>query len=328
MLYNAAQLRLFDVLERQGQGMTAATLAKHMDCSPKTVAKLERLLNACAGLGLLVKTVSGESSEALYSNTPDGAIYLTTRSDVSLLPLVDAARHQFDFAEAIKENKWDNSREWFFKPEANTEAYDRILPRFRRYYTKQEGYAKTSVHLLEAFDLSKYKTVVDLGGGLGSVCRAFKKRHPLSDVTCYDMPKVVEFALHMDRQHNRAGEIKYTAGNALGRDPLPKADLYIIGHLLHMFNDQLCHVVLNNVAKALNEGGAILILEKVMNPARDGPEMCLMYDIRMNCSVSQGKERTLEEYQQLLSDTGFNSETLKHHINPGYNIYDAMLCDR
>lgn len=61
-------------------------------------------------------------------------------------------------------DKTDTSRTWFYEADKNEEALRDIPHRFRRYYLKQDGYARTSIHLLKSFDLSGYKTAVDLGG--------------------------------------------------------------------------------------------------------------------------------------------------------------------
>ena len=60
--------------------------------------------------------------------------------------------------------KPDLSRDWFIDPAKNEEAFHGIPHRFRRFYHKQHGYAKTSIPLLDVFDLAPYETVVDLGG--------------------------------------------------------------------------------------------------------------------------------------------------------------------
>ena len=58
----------------------------------------------------------------------------------------------------------DTTRHWFSDVAENNKAYEEVFFRFNRYYQKQDAYSKTCLHLLKAFDLSKFKTVVDLGG--------------------------------------------------------------------------------------------------------------------------------------------------------------------
>lgn len=88
----------------------------------------------------------------------------------------------------------DTTRTWFSDVEENNKAFKEVFFRFNRYYQKQDAYSKTCLHLLKAFDLSEFKTVVDLGGGVGSVCRALQRFYPGMNVINLDMPCVVDYA--------------------------------------------------------------------------------------------------------------------------------------
>ena len=72
--------------------------------------------------------------------------------------------------------------------------------------------------------------------------------------------------------------------------------------------------------------GAILVLEKVLKPQRDSPETAAIYDLRMMGSSENGKERTLQEYVELLTHAGFHY--VKYYENDGYNVYDALYATR
>ena len=75
-------------------------------------------------------------------------------------------------------------------------------------------------------------------------------------------------------------------------------------------------------------GGAMLILEKILDPDCAGPELCLIYDIRMRLMDNQGKQRTLDEYKAFLGKNGFDQEKIQVYINREYSCYDAMLCKK
>lgn len=66
----------------------------------------------------------------------------------------------------------------------------------------------------------------------------------------------------------------------------------------------------------------MLVLEKVLNEGRDGPEMAIMNDLLM-CVMSKGQERTSSEYQDVFSKYGFVDFQVR--TVEGINYFDAML---
>ena len=72
----------------------------------------------------------------------------------------------------------------------------------------------------------------------------------------------------------------------------------------------------------LNTGGAILVLEKVLNENKDGPLMTLIFDLGMLISAD-GRERTALEYKRLLEKHGFIDVQIK--ILPDARFRDAIL---
>lgn len=69
-------------------------------------------------------------------------------------------------------------------------------------------------------------------------------------------------------------------------------------------------------------GGAILILEKVLNEAKDGPLHTLIFDLAMLISA-EGRERTAGEYRSLLESYGFTDVQVR--LLPESSRRDAIL---
>lgn len=72
-------------------------------------------------------------------------------------------------------------------------------------------------------------------------------------------------------------------------------------------------------------GGSLLIMEKILNENRDGPELAMANDLMLSL-MTKGRERSSSEYQKLLSTHGFTHMKVKHI--QGFNYYDVILAKK
>lgn len=87
-------------------------------------------------------------------------------------------------------------------------------------------------------------------------------------------------------------------------DPLPEADIFALGRILHDWGEDKIRLLLAKVWERLPHGGALLIAEKLLNDHKSGPMPALMQSLSM-LVCTEGKERTLTEYAELLRAAGF-----------------------
>ncbi len=59
-------------------------------------------------------------------------------------------------------------------------------------------------------------------------------------------------------------------------------------------------------------GGAVLILEKMLSPNKDGPAVSLMFDLGLFLMQSEGRERSVDEYLALLEENNFSDVRIEH----------------
>lgn len=116
----------------------------------------------------------------------------------------------------------------------------------------------------------------------------------------FDLPPVIETARRF------AGDrVELIAGDFF-TDPLPPADLYALGRILHDWSEPKIRALLGRIYAALPDGGGLLIAEKLLWHDRSGPVSTAMQSLNMLC-CTEGKERTLHEYEALLRDAGFSA---------------------
>ncbi|MCX7605506.1 MAG: methyltransferase, partial [Bryobacteraceae bacterium] len=180
----------------------------------------------------------------------------------------------------------------------------------------------SSPAVVRVFNLNRFDTLVDLGGGTGHLAIAACERYGRMQAIVYDLPEVLPSA----RQHIEASpareRITCQAGDFF-RDPLPLASLYALGRVLHDWDDARCRELLARVHEALPPGGAVLIAEKILDEDRCGPVSATMQSLNM-LVCTEGRDRTESEFRALLEGCGFRHVEARRTGAP----LDAILARR
>lgn len=312
-MFAAVSLGVFDALASgpKTAAVVAAELKAHAD-------SMGRLLDACVGLGLLRHDAGG------YANTPAAATYLTTASPrrmTGYIRFTDEILWKLwaDLEGGIRDGTpgWKRSFGWDGPVFANIFHTDHL----RREFTMgMHGFGLiSSPEVAAAFDLSRFTRLVDLGGATGHLAAAACRRYPALRAVVFDLPQVAPLAREIVAATDVADRVEVVAGDFFA-DPLPPADLYALGRVLHDWSDETCLALLRRVYDHLPAGGALLVAEKLIADDRAGPPWAQMQDLNM-LLVTEGRERTLAGYADLLGRAGFADVTGRPTAAP----VDAVL---
>jgi acetylserotonin N-methyltransferase len=121
----------------------------------------------------------------------------------------------------------------------------------------------------------------------------------------FDLPPVVKFADSLLVDSPLRNRVRCVAGNFFD-DPLPPSDLYALGRILHDWSAEKIDRLLIRIIDELPDGGGLLIAEKLLDDDRLGPVTVHMQSLNM-LVVTEGRERSLPEYRELLTRAGFSS---------------------
>lgn len=269
------------------------TLARELNSHPEA---LERLLDACVGLKLLRKDGS------VYRNRPVADTYLRRSSPRAMTGYILYSNNALfrlwaNLEDAVREGtpRWQQT---FGGPDAIFEHFFKTDEAMRDFLMGMHGFGQlSSPAVVSAFDLSRFRRLADLGGATGHLALAARERYPSLRAVVFDLPRVVEFARGMGTP------IEFVAGDFFD-DPLPEADLFAVGRILHDWGDQKIRRLLRKIYDRLPPGGALLIAERLLADDRSGPVAAQMQSLNM-LVCTEGKERTLAEYRALLEEAGF-----------------------
>jgi acetylserotonin O-methyltransferase len=296
-MFAAVSLGVFDALESAPKSLAglAETLQLNSDA-------LERLLDACVGLELLERT------GALYRNTPAASTYLCKESRARLTGYINYSNRVLwkmwgNLEDAVREgtNRWQQTFGWDGPIFSNFFRTDEAM---REFLMAMHGYGLiSSPHVVAAFDLSRFRCLVDLGGATGHLAIAACRRYPGMRAVLFDLPDAGPLGREVVGASPVADRIDIAAGDFFV-DPLPEADLFALGRILHDWTESKVLTLLGRVFDRLPSGGAVLIAEKLIDEDRAGPRWAQMQNLGM-LLYTEGKERTLAEYKALLTNVGF-----------------------
>jgi len=313
VLFAAVSLGIFDRLE--AARAAAATLAAEKGCH---LDAFERLLDACVALGLLSR--DGDS----YLNLPLTSRYLLRSSPETLCGyILYSDRVLYRLWDRLEDAVREGTNRWLQVFGGKTGAFQEL-------FATEEGRLNflagmhgmgllSSPEVVAALDLSGFRRLCDLGGATGHLAIAACRRYPALRATVMDLPEVVPEARRCVADAGLAGRIAVSEGDFF-RDPLPEADLYALGRIVHDWPEDKILTLLAKIHQRLPAGGGVLVCEKILYPSRDGPLWANLQSLNM-LVVVEGKERTAAEYEALLRRAGFGNFQARSTGRP----LDAML---
>ncbi len=287
----AAELGIADLLAEGPR--TAEELASRTGAHG---ASLFRVLRALASVG-----VFSEGAEGRFTLTP---LAESLRSD--------GYRSQRSFAIMMGAEFYQSWGELLHTVRSGEEAFrKRFGTTFFEYMTghpdRHSLYdaAMTWVHgaetepMLDAYDFSRFRTVVDIGGGNGLALAGILKRYPTVRGILLELPGVAERARSAVSEMGLSDRLAIAGSDFFSA--VPVADGYVMRHVIHDWRDDEAATILRNCREAMEPDGRVLLVETVIPPG-NGPCFGKWLDLMM--LVIGGRERTEKQYRQLLSRAG------------------------
>jgi hypothetical protein len=239
-----------------GEGATADQLAAELTVSP---VALGLLLSHLTTLGLVERTPTGYRTTEFGANLrADAGTGLTN----TLLRLDSAAgRAELAFVElahSIATGQAAYPRRYGQDFWADLDEHPELRESFDRQMTQR--FREQIPQIAAGFEWSRFATIVDVGGGQGTLLAAILTAHPGTHGHLIDLDPTATDAGHMFSAHGLADRTDVTAGSFF--DPLPTgADAYVLFDILHNWDDEHAHRILARCVEAAHPAGRVLVIE-------------------------------------------------------------------
>jgi hypothetical protein len=293
-IYVAAKLRIADRLTDGPR--PAEELAGEAGVAPRP---LYRLLRALAGVGVFAQQADGRFrlnplAEPLRGGGPD------TLRALAVMVGEEQDRCWDDLCETVR------TGETAFERLYGRPVFDYLgehPDQARTFDAAMTAFSGRSMRaVLDAYDLSGVGTLADVGGGLGTNLAAALGRYPALRGVLFDRPHVVARARPVLEAAGVAGRCAVEGGDFFQTAPRG-ADAYLLGHILHDWDDAKAGRILDALRRAMPAGARLLAVEYVL-PEGDGQAFGKLLDLHMLAAIG-GLERTEAEYRRLFADHGF-----------------------
>ena len=105
---------------------------------------------------------------------------------------------------------------------------------------------------------------------------------------------------------------------------VPRADAYVLKHIIHDWDDEHCHRLLSNCFSSMDGAGRLICVDSVLPPLGDTSATPAKFLDLMMMSLIRGKERTLQQWEELYRSAGFRViSVIPLHDNFGTSIVEG-----
>lgn len=169
------------------------------------------------------------------------------------------------------------------------------------------------------FPWDEYDSLCDLGTSKGRLPIGVADRHDHLDVVGLDLPPVESHFAENVAAHGLSDRVRFEAADFF-EDPLPAADVYVLGHILHNWDDDARRTLLGTVYDALPEDGALIVYGTIVDDDRRENALALLMSLNMLVTMESGSGYTFAECEQWLDEVGFSRSRRENLPGP-----DSMI---
>ncbi|HEY8125887.1 MAG TPA: methyltransferase [Methylocystis sp.] len=304
VLVACAQLKLFDILRGGPLGVDA--LATKLSLSEPAT---RRLLEAAASLDLAERRGAGYGLGTL------GAAFAGHRAALAIVehqPLLYA--DLMDPVALLRQETRGKLADYW--PYSDGDAPESLSAQQVGPYSALMAATQPMVaqEALDAYDISRHRRLLDIGGGEGVFLAAAAARAPHLRLALFDLPAVAARAKERLEEAGLLARTDICGGDFLN-DALPEgADIATLIRIVHDHDDASALKLLRNVRKALAPGATLLIIEGMSGVK--GAEPLDAYYGFYTLAMGRGAPRRVEAIEALVREAGFGKCRLLRNALP------------
>jgi hypothetical protein len=307
-LLSAIEMGLFTELIKGPLDLTA--IRERLDLHPRSARDF---LDALVALGMLGRAAGGN-----YSNTAETELFLDRNKPSYVGGMLEMANRRLypfwgSLTEALHTGKPQNEAKTggsFFE---TLYADPQRLKGFLRAMTGLSLGAARGI--AKKFPWRDYKTLIDIGCAQGGVPVEIARRHGHLTGGGFDLPAVRPIFENYVQEQGLSARLQFYSGSFF-EDELPKADVLVMGHILHDWNLAEKKMLLAKAYRALPTQGALIVYEALIDDERRENAFGLLMSLNMLIETEGGFDYTGKDCRGWMAEAGFHETRVEHLVGP------------
>lgn len=308
-LLSAVEMEVFTELARHPG--TVETLQGRLGLHPRSARDF---FDALVALGFLERDDQG-----IYRNTAATDLYLDKRKPSYVGGVLEMCNHRLfrfwaDLTEALRTGEPQNEVK-HGRPNVFETLYADPA-RLKEFLRAMTGISRgANLAIAREFPWSRYKTVVDAGTAQGDLVTQIALANPHIEGVGFDLPEVAPIFEDYIAENKLAERVRFEPGSFF-TDPLPKADVVTMGHILHDWNLEEKRLLVRRAYDALPEGGAFIVYDALIDDERRTNAFGLMMSLNMLIETPGGFDYTGADCCGWMREAGFRDTRVQHLVGP------------
>ncbi len=172
-----------------------------------------------------------------------------------------------------------------------------------------------NIAIARKFPWARYRTAVDIGTAQGDLITQVALANPHLSGIGFDLPAVAPVFEEYVEANGLADRVKFCQGSFFDQ-PLPRADVVMMGHILHDWDLDTKRMLIRKAWEALPPGGAYIVYESIIDDDRSSNVFGLLMSLNMLIETPGGFDYTGSDCTGWMKDAGFRETQVEHLVGP------------
>lgn len=260
-----------------------------------------------------------ERRNGLYDNTPSTNFFLDKNKPSYIGGILEMANHRLypfwsHLTPALRTGLPQNeTREGSPDPFAAIYSDPGRLKEFLKSMSAISHGA--NLQIARRFPWSRYRTAVDVGAAQGDLITQVALANGHMEGIGFDLPEVGPVFEQFVEGSGLSERVKFIPGSFM-EQPLPKADVVMMGHILHDWDLQTKRMLVGKAYDALPEGGAYIVYDSIIDDDRSANAFGLLMSLNMLIETPGGFDYTGAQCSEWMKKAGFRETRIEPLVGP------------